>query len=150
MVSLVICVVVFQIGLFQAQELYREWPNSQPMVQSLLTQLQPGKSRILTEESEVPLYYLQDKVASSQLTSLNWFEYTDKAGHYATGEEAYKAALSEGYFDVVELHFGANTILANALKDSLNENSLYGPKPVAVLPYTNRFGSGFFYIWRKR
>ena len=75
-----------------------------------------------------------------------WFVYTDKAGQQLTGEAAYKAALSEGYFDLVVLHYGANANLAHAIDGVLRDGKQYEQianlAPNAVIMLNSGFGDG--------
>jgi len=103
-----ICLLMFTAGFRQAQEIYAEWPNSEELIRVLRSQVRPGRERILAEEADVPRYYLQDTVAYWQWNHLYWFPYTDKSGRQFKGVEAYKAAIREGYFDLVMLHYGHN------------------------------------------
>jgi Dolichyl-phosphate-mannose-protein mannosyltransferase len=148
MAGLAIVLVVFGLGLRQAQSFYAEWPDSTALVRVLRTQVRPGAGRILAEEAEVPRYYLQDVVSYWQWSHLYWFVYTDKAGQQLTGEAAYTAALSEGYFDLVVLHYGANANLAHAIDGVLRDGKQY--EQIAKLPFETTFGQGYYWVWRKR
>ena len=148
LLGLTICLVLFAIGFNQAKGLYGEWANSDNLVNVLKTQVRPGSGRILAEESEVPRYYLQNIVQFWQWSGLYWFEYTDKNGNYLTGEPAYKAALQEGYFDVVILRYGPTAALDYAIDGDLKDGKNY--ELIAQIPYYTGFGSGDYWIWRKK
>jgi hypothetical protein len=147
LVSLSVCLLVFSLGIGQAQSLFAEWPNSTQLVRVLLTQVRPS-GRILAEESEVPRYYLQDIVAFWQWNQLYWFYYTDKQGKQLSGVEAYKAAIAEGYFDLVLLRYGPNVDVAHAIDGGLQDTTRY--ELIAKIPYNTAFGPGNYWIWRKR
>ena len=146
--GLAICLLLFGQGLQQAQHLYAEWPDSSKLVQVLRTQVRPGTGRILAEESEVPRYYLQDIVSFWQWTGLYFFEYTDRAGHHLSGIPAYKAAIAEGYFDVVVLRYGPTASTDYAIDSGLRDGRRYSL--IAKIPYYTMFGAGDYWVWRRR
>lgn len=145
--GLAVCLLVFGVGLRQAQGFYSEWANSDELIRVLRTQVRPGSGRILAEEAEVPRYYLQDIVAFWQWNHLYWFYYTDKDGNELQGVPAYKAAIAEGYFDVVLLRYGPNADVAEQIDDDLKAERGY--ELIARLPYYTTFGRGDYWIWRR-
>jgi len=148
LVSLAVCLVVFGVGLHQAQGYFSEWSNSNQAIHVMRTQVRPNAGRVLSEESEVERYYMQDIVAFWQWNHLNWFQYTDAQGTTMTGEPAYKAAIADGYFDLVVLRYGANAAMANAIDGGLRDGTRY--EPIAKIPTHTQFGDGYYWIWRKR
>lgn len=145
--ALAVALLLFGAGARQAQGFYAEWANSDAMISVLRTQVRPGTGRILAEESEVPRYYLQDVVSFWQWNHLYWFYYTDAAGNELQGEEAYRAAIAEGHFDLVVLRYGPNAATAHAIDDGLHEGGGY--ELIARLPYFTMFGEGHYWIWRR-
>jgi len=145
--GLATCLLVFALGLRQAQGFYSEWAKSDALIQVLRTQVRPGSGRILAEESEVPRYYLQDIVSFWQWNHLYWFFYTAKDGRELLGVDAYKAAIAEGYFDLVVLRYGPNADVAHQIDDGLNAGRGY--ELIAKLPYYTMFGAGDYWIWRR-
>jgi hypothetical protein len=145
--GLALCLVLFGVGQSQAQDFYAQWANSDSMIRVLQTQVRPGSGHILAEESEVPRYYLQDIVAFWQWNHLYWFEYTSKAGDKLSGEAAYKAAIDDGYFDLVILRYGPNAELDHRIDGGLRNNGRY--EQIAKLPYYTMFGAGDYWIWRR-
>ncbi len=145
--SLAICVALFGVGLYQAQGLFAEWANSDEMVRILRTQVRPNSSRILAEESEVPRYYLEDVTAPWQWTGLYYFHYTDASGRNFTGEDGYRQAIADGYFDLVMLKYGASINVDRAIDSGLRDGSHYDL--IARLPYTTGFGKGEYWVWRR-
>ncbi len=146
--GLAVCLVVFGIGIHQAQGYFSEWSDSTEAIHVLRTQVRPDAGRILSEESEVERYYLQDIVAFWQWNHLNWFQYTDSQGELLTGEPAYKAAIADGYFDLVILRYGANAALANEIDGGLRDGTRF--ELIAKIPTHTMFGDGDYWIWRKR
>jgi 4-amino-4-deoxy-L-arabinose transferase-like glycosyltransferase len=146
-VVLAVCLLAFSIGVQQAGELFREWPNTQALMNVLLTQVRPS-GRYLAEEMEVPRYYLQNTVAFWQWNQLYWFYYTDKQGRQLSGVEAYKAAISEGYFNLVILRYGPNVATDYAIESGLKSGEHY--ELIARIPETTAFGSGNYWVWRRK
>ncbi|MBA3827017.1 MAG: glycosyltransferase family 39 protein [Ktedonobacterales bacterium] len=145
--AIAICLVIFGLGLQQSQVQYHVWANSTNMITAMRTMVRPNVGHYLAEEYDVARYSLQDITAPWQWSGVNWFEYTDKAHHYLTGVPAYKAAIAEGYFDVVELNYGFNVGLDLAIDGGLKSGSAY--TLVAKIPYTNSYGLGYYWIWAK-
>jgi len=146
--GLAVLLILFAAGFRQAQSLFHEWGNTDALIQTLRMQVRPNGGRILAEEDEVPRYYLQDVVSFWQWNHLYWFDYTDASGHYLQGEPAYKAALQAGYWDLVELHYGANASLAHSLDPILRGSGKY--QLIAKLPFTSTLGNGYYWVWEKK
>ena len=145
---LAICVAVAGTGIAQAGARFRDWPNSTEMVEALRMQARPITGRYLVEESEVPRYYLRDLVEPYQWTGMYTFFYTDAQGNDLSGLPAYRAALSERYFDVVVLRYGPSAQLARQLDDLLVPDGGY--ELAAELDATNRYGPGTWFVWVRR
>jgi 4-amino-4-deoxy-L-arabinose transferase-like glycosyltransferase len=146
-VALALCLVIFTIGLQQAQNQYAIWANSSQMIAVLRTQVRPVTGHYLAEEYDVARYYLRDVTDPWQWTSLDWFTYTDHAGHQLSGIPAYQAAISEGYFDVVELNYAYHVGLDYAIDVGLKNGKHY--RLIAKIPYVNAYGPGYYWIWVK-
>lgn len=145
--GLAVCLVVFSFGLQQSHNEYTVWANSSQMIAVMRTQVRPVTGHYLAEEYDVSRYYLQDVTLPWQWTGLNWFQYTDKANQQLTGIPAYRAAIAEGYFDVVELNYGFNVSLDLAIDGGLKGGQMY--HLVEKIPYVNFYGPGFYWIWAK-
>ena len=68
--SLAICLVVFSLGLQQAQNMYDGWASSSNLTLMLRSQVRLGSGRYLVEDFEVSRYYLQDVCYPWQWSSL--------------------------------------------------------------------------------
>lgn len=147
-VGLAVVLILFSVGYNQAQGFFHEWGDTTSLIRVLRTQVRPGTGRILAEEAEVPRYYLQDIVDFWQWNHLYWFEYDTPAGQHLTGEAAYKAAIADGYWDIVELHYGANAKLAQAIDPGLRDGTRY--ELIAKLPFDNVYGGGYYWVWRRK
>ena len=145
--ALAICLIVFSFGLQEAQNIYSGWAPSSDLTYLLRTQVRPSSGRYLVEDYDVSRYYLQDVTYPWQWSSLDFFSYTDKQKHQLLGEDAYRAAIQEGYFDIVELSYGYNAHLAFAIDGDMKASKNYDF--VTKIPYHNSYGNGYFWIWRK-
>jgi len=144
--ALAIGLVLTATGLSQSSSLFHEWPNSNSLILTIRSLVHPGTSRILAEEAEVPRYRLRHLLHPWQWTDLNWFEYTDRHGAHLTGVDAYRAAIDDRYFDVVELRYGANATTAIAIANDMKRAGGY--QLVARLPFSTTYGSGAYSVWR--
>ncbi len=140
--------LVFVVGYRQAQQFYAEWPNSDELVRLLRAEIRPDGGRILAEESEVPRYYLQDMVVAQRWSHLYWFAYADEDGRELLGNDAYEAAIEDGYFEWVVLRYGPCAATAYAIDAGLKRGDRY--TQVARIPYVTTFGEGAYWIWRRR
>ena len=150
LIGVVLCLMVFPTGYQADQRLFDWWPNVSPVIAVLHTQVQPG-DRILAEEHEVLEFYLARYEAD--LGHIQWsqtygFAYTDSRGRYYSGIPAYRAAIADGYFDLVVLRYGPTAALDHEIDGGLRDGTRY--ELVAKIPYTTAFGSSAYYIWRRR
>ncbi len=145
--ALALCLLTFPLGLQQARNLYEGWPSSTQLTTFLRPRVQPGIGHYLAEDFDVLRYYLKDETDLWQWSSLDYFVYTDKENHHLSGEAAYKAAIQEGYFDLIELSYGYHTPLAMQISQSLTASKHYDL--IAKIPIHNSYGSGYFWVWSK-
>ncbi len=142
------CVLIFSLGLPQAQTMYQSWGSSVDLSRALHTQLHYGSGYYLSEDFDVVRYSTQDVTASWQWVSLDYFEYTDRQGHHLLGKSAYSAALHEGYFDIVELNYVYKAELSYALSNQIQVDKNY--EQIAKVPYEDSYGKGSYVIWRRK
>jgi len=145
--GLAICLFTFSLGLQQAQTLYGAWAPSYNLTSAMRTQVRLASGRYLAEDFDVCRYYLQDVTALWQWSSLDFFDYTDKEHHYLVGKDAYRAAINEGYFDLVELSYGYDAPIAVFIDQELRASKKY--QLIDRIPNSNSYGTGYFWIWRK-
>jgi 4-amino-4-deoxy-L-arabinose transferase-like glycosyltransferase len=145
--GLAICLITCSLGLQQAETLYGAWAPSTSLIYAMGTQVRLGSGRYLAEDFDVCRYYLRDETALWQWNSLDFFSYTDKEGHYLVGQPAYRAAINDGYFDLVELSYGYNASLAAYIAQQVEASKKY--QLIAKIPNRNSYGTGYFWIWRK-
>jgi hypothetical protein len=147
--AIAIALVAIGLGLEQAHQYYRDWPNDRALIAVLRTRIRPT-SRILADDSDIVRYEFKDWRADARrrYTDLNDFEYVDAAGQHHTGNDAYRAAIAAQYFDLIILSDGPNRATDVAVDDALRDSGRYDL--VARIPYTTRSNSGTYRIWRKR
>ncbi|MGH2498007.1 MAG: ArnT family glycosyltransferase [Ktedonobacteraceae bacterium] len=145
--ALVFCLLVFPLGFQQARTLYAGWPSSTQLTAFLRPRVQMGVGHYLAEDYDVLRYNLKNETALWQWSSLDYFVYTDKENHNLSGEAAYKAAIQEGFFDLIELSYGYHTPLAMQIAQNLTTSKHY--ELIARIPIHNSYGSGYFWVWGK-
>ncbi len=145
--ALALCLLTFPLGLQQARSLYSVWPSTTQLTAFLHPRVQQGVGHYLAEDHDVLRYNLQNETSNWQWSSLDWFVYTDKEKHDLSGEPAYKAAIQEGYFDLIELSYGYHTPLAKQLTQYLTASKHYDL--IAKIPCNTSYGQGYFWLWSK-
>jgi 4-amino-4-deoxy-L-arabinose transferase-like glycosyltransferase len=143
--ALVLCLLTLPLGLQQARNLYEGWPSSTELTVFLRPRVSQGISHYLAEDFDVLRYNLKNETDIWQWSSLDYFVYTDKEGHDLSGKAAYKAAIQEGYFDLIELSYGYHTPLAMQIAQDLAASKHYDL--IARIPIHNSYGAGYFWVW---
>jgi hypothetical protein len=146
-ITLALCLLTLLPGLQQARTLYGDWPSSTALTAFLRPRVQAGVGHYLAEDFDVLRYDLMNETDIWQWSSLDYFVYTDKQGHTLAGEAAYKAAIQEGFFDLVELSYGYHTPLDIQIAQSLVASKNYDL--IARIPIHNSYGSGYFWVWSR-
>jgi hypothetical protein len=144
--GVVVCLMLFLIATGEAQNMYWSWPSTNELAYVLNTQVRPGVGRYLAEQFEVSRYNLRDDTYNWQWTGLDFFEYTDKQGHYYFGDDAYVKAVNDGYFDLILLN-GFNARTAFIISHAIGQSKKY--ELIDKIPYQDSYGTGYFWIWRK-
>ena len=137
------------VGSSQASAFYQEWPNSTVVSDQLaaLTREYPG--RYLTEDYEVPAYYLKDQVPWQDWYDTWYFAWRPPGGKRTLlNLAAYKAAIARHYFRLIVLDFGDTAHTDSAVTADLRKAGGY--HLIAELPYWDRFGVGQFTVWLYR
>ncbi len=145
--ALALCLLTFPLGVQQARTLYDGWPSSSQLTTFLRPRVQPGIGHYLAEDSDVLRYDLKNETNIWEWNSLDYFVYTDKEKHNLSGEAAYNAAISEGYFDLIELSYGYHAPLARQMTQNLIESKHYDL--IAKIPIHSSNGSSYYWVWRK-
>lgn len=145
--AVALCLLTFPLGLQQAQNLYEGWPSSTQLTVFLRPRVQPGVGHYLAEDFDVLRYNLKNETDIWQWSGLDYFVYTDKDKHDLSGEAAYRAAIQEGYFDLIELSYGYHPSLAIQINQSLIASKHYDL--VARIPIHDSYGDSYFWVWSK-
>jgi 4-amino-4-deoxy-L-arabinose transferase-like glycosyltransferase len=143
-----ICLMLFLVGTGIAQFMYSGWPSTADLTYVFKTQVRPAGGRYLAEQFEVLRYNLEDDTYTWQWTGPYFFEYTDKQGHYYVGNEAYVKAINDGYFDLIELDYGNTIPLDLLIAQAIEQSKKYDL--IDKIPTRDSYGTGYFWIWRKR
>jgi hypothetical protein len=142
-----ICLMLFLVGTGEAQNMYSSWPSTTQLAYVFNTQVRPGSGRYLAEQFEVSRYNLRGDTYTWQWSGLDFFEYTDKRGHYYFGNDAYVKAINDGYFDLIQLNYGYDIQTAILISHAIEHSKKYDL--IDKIPYRDSYGTGYFWIWRK-
>jgi 4-amino-4-deoxy-L-arabinose transferase-like glycosyltransferase len=142
----VIWVTLLVLGMNQSQDRYRIWPNSTELVANFRAQLVPG-GHYLVEADSAPRYYLRAQTQPAQWTSTYAITYYGPRGVPLTGEPGYRAAIADGYFDVIIFDRTTTKELDNTLAEQLRTSPTY--RLLTRLPFVNSAGTGAYEFWVK-
>jgi hypothetical protein len=143
-----LCLILFMVGTKEAQDMYSIWPPTTNLAYALNTQVRRGDGYYLAEQFEVSRYNLRNDTYTWQWTGLDFFEYKDKQGHYYIGNDAYIHAVHDGYFTLIQLNYGYNVSTAVLIAKTIEQSKRY--TLIGKIPYKNYYGTGYFWIWRKK
>ena len=94
-------------GFSQADEFFKEWPNSTRMTAELLSLTDAHPGNYLAEGDSIPAYYLESSVSWERWSDTAYFRYTPPGAHHSlNGPAAYQAAINRHYFALIILDFG--------------------------------------------
>ncbi|HEY4386850.1 MAG TPA: glycosyltransferase family 39 protein [Ktedonobacteraceae bacterium] len=142
------CLILFMVGAKEAQDMYSIWPASDQLSYVLNTQVRDNNGYYLAEQFEVSRYNLRADTQTWQWTGLDFFEYKDSLGRYYQGNEAYVQAIHNGYFALVQLNYGYNVPTAVLIAKAIADSKKY--ELIAKIPYRDYYGTGVYWVWRKR
>jgi hypothetical protein len=141
--GIIVGVIVMVFGMAQASWNFGVWPNSDKLISTLKPYVNE-RGHYLSDVYEVPAYYLQDQAKPSQWTGTYFIDYKG-----AQGDAGYKKAIEEGYFDVVVLDGGTQTVFKPAIEGALKEpNSRYRLR--AKLKYETVNGDNAYDVYVKQ
>lgn len=133
-------------GERQSVSLFQAWPDSTQITNELQSLVLEHQGRYLTEDYDVPAYYLQDKVLWGQWSDTWYFSYRPPGSAPAlTGLAAYQAAIKYHYFALVILDFADTAPTDKAIVDDIRQIGTY--HVIAELPFRDKFGPGHFTVW---
>ena len=144
--GLAICLMLFLFLTPQATFMYQSWPPTNNLTNTLKTLVRQGNGHYLAEQYEVSRYSLENETYNWQWIGLQFFQYTDKQGHYYFGDPAYVKAINDGYFDVIQLNYGYNAPTAVLIGNAIAQSHKYDL--IEKVPYKDAYGTGYFWIWR--
>ena len=145
--ALALCLGLTAAAITQSSQLFASWPDASGMIQALQTQIRPVTGRILAEEVEVPRYYLANLTVPQQWFGTYSFYYVTKSGKALTGTPAFQQAIADHYFDLIVLRYGPTAGIDGSFDGPLKSGK-GGYDLIAKIPNTDRFGTGFYYIYR--
>lgn len=134
------------LGIQQADWRFGVWPDSAPMIKAIESHVD-SKGHYLSSTPEVPVYYLLDKTNHRQWQGVFGMEYTTKKGKYLQGDEAYRAALKDGEFDLIVLDGLTSPRVDDVIAAAVKGNPHY--RLLADIPFRNSSGTGEYRIWIK-
>jgi 4-amino-4-deoxy-L-arabinose transferase-like glycosyltransferase len=145
--GMILCLVLFQLGMGEAQNMYAQWPSTNRLTYALNTQVRPSNGRYLAEQFEVSRYNLENDTDDWQWTGLDYFNYMDRQKHHYFGPEAYVKAVDDGYFSLIQLNYAYNHPYAHLITQAIKRSKKY--VMIAKISYRDLYGTGHFWIWRK-
>ncbi|MEU1198587.1 glycosyltransferase family 39 protein [Streptomyces sp. NPDC005813] len=150
------------LGISQADWRFGNWPDSSLMIRTISADVN-GAGHYLCSAPEVPAYYLRDRTTRRQWQSVFGMEYTDRDHTRHTGDDAYRAALRDGEFDLIVLDGFTNPRVDAVVTDAVRGNPHYrllahvpfhgGDATAAYRPSRTApsgEGQGHYRIWVKR
>ncbi|MGW1807956.1 ArnT family glycosyltransferase [Streptomyces sp. NPDC002078] len=145
--GIMLWVTALCLGVSQSEWRYGLWPDSTAMVKAIEPHMSPH-GHYLGETYEVPVYYLRGKTNHSQWTSTYGIGYADKKGVVHHGNDGYRLALRDGYFDLVLLD-GVGTPGQDAfIERQVSQSGHY--RLVGKIPFRlSSGGTGSYRIWIK-
>jgi 4-amino-4-deoxy-L-arabinose transferase-like glycosyltransferase len=146
MAGLALVMAIFTLGLYQSNSLYTEWANTTQLSTALHTQLRDGSGRILAEDIEVARFDAIDVTEPWQWNGVRFTYYVDAHHHAYLGDPALVHAISDRYYDWVELSFVYIPDEANFAAEQMVLTRNYDL--VATILFQNSFGKGHFYLFR--
>jgi hypothetical protein len=100
--SVLLVVLLAMFGVALSGTAFGAWPNSSRMITDLAPIIQRTGCPCLVAQSDVVHYYLQRQTLHDDLTTVFVLRYRD-GGRELTGLPAYRAAIRDHYFRLVEI-----------------------------------------------
>lgn len=144
-------VVTLSLGMGQSLSSFHLWPNSDAMLAQLVRYQQPN-AHYLVGADEVAIYGLRGDpdAEPGQFTNTFYFTYTNSQGRALSGNDAYTAAIADGYFRVIVYTGYDNPPVEQVIAADLYRSKDY--RLVARIPElvsSGDLGSGYtyYYVW---
>ncbi|MER5350876.1 glycosyltransferase family 39 protein [Kitasatospora sp. NPDC002551] len=145
--GILLWVVTLALGLTQSTWRFDTWPDSSRMTE-VVRQHVTSTGRYLASADNVPVYYTRDLTLQSQWTSTYGIGYVDKAGALHTGDDGYRTAIADGWFDLVVLDGVATPDTDRVVAEALAQSPHY--RLLGRIPFTHVGGTGYYRIWVKQ
>jgi len=142
----VLWVAMLCMGVTASAEWFTSWPEASRLNVALRQYVTPGAGRYLAETPDVPVYYLRDITDRTRWTSLRSIGYQDTHGAVHHGEDGYRKALADGWFDVVVLDGVATPRMESVVAAAVRRSGKY--RPLGAVPFGE--DQGRYRIWVKR
>lgn len=143
-IGILFAVMLLSSGIAQSQWRFNTWPNSTQLIEVLRPRVNQY-GHYLADANEVPQLYLFGPTNPSQWASTFVFSYTASSGQHLTGPDAYRAAIHDGYFDIIVLDNLTSPGIDQIVKLAASSSPQY--RLLATLPFTNEWGA--YLIWVK-
>jgi putative flippase GtrA len=145
-VSAAVLVPAAVVGRAQAADFYQTWPNSSQVALRLETLTRQHRGHYLTEDYDVPAYYLENQVSWWWWSDTWFFMYKPPgSARMLKGPPAYQAAILHHYFAMIILDFGDTAQMDRTITAYIKQAGTY--HVIAELPYWDKFGVGQFTVW---
>jgi hypothetical protein len=145
LVSAAVLVPAAAFGERQSGSFFQAWPDSRQITYELQSLVREHQGRYLTEDYDVPAYYLEDQVSWNQWSDTWYFSYRTPGSAPLTGLAAYRAAIKYHYFALVILDFADTAPTDKAIVDDIRQAGTY--HVISELPFLDKFGPGHFTVW---
>ncbi|MFD3373979.1 MULTISPECIES: glycosyltransferase family 39 protein [unclassified Streptomyces] len=134
------------VGVTKSAEWFTSWPEASRLNVAPRQYATPGAGRYLAETPDVPVHYLRDITDRTQWTSLRSTGYLDTLGTVHHGDDGYRKALADGWFDVVVLDGVATPRMESVVAAAVRSSGKY--RPLGTVPFGE--DRGRYRIWVKR
>lgn len=141
----VLWVAMLCVGVTKSDEWFASWPDSSRLTPVVRQHITPGGGRYLAEGPNSLVYYLRDVTDQTHWSSLYYLAYHDPHGTAHYGEDAYRKAIADGWFDLVVLDGVAVPELNPVITEALRSSGRY--RLLTTVPF-GEFGR--YRIWVKR
>jgi 4-amino-4-deoxy-L-arabinose transferase-like glycosyltransferase len=147
--GIAVAVLGFALGMSQSLFQFHVWPNSNALVQAILTYQQPGANYLISSD-EVEIYSLRGDpdAEPAQFSNTFYFAYTDAKGQYLTGDAAYTSAIDAGYFRVIAYSGTDSPAIEALIAEDLYHNPDY--RLISRVPEATAYGTVYYYVWVRR
>ncbi|MFG2557761.1 ArnT family glycosyltransferase [Streptomyces sp. NPDC048496] len=146
--GIMLWVATLCLGISQSQERFSSWaPQPDAYTQLLRNLVKPDKGRYLASTPNVPVYYLSDITDQSHWTSLYGIGYKDVKGVTHRGNDGYRTAIKDGWFDLVVLDGVATPEEDKVVAAALKASGRY--RLMGTVPFTAGGMPGEYRVWSK-